>query len=470
MTNLLHPLRRLGFFLVILSSANVGLAGQGLPDLERGIAALEAGDLDAAEEDLLPLARRDYPEAKLRLARLYTRRGTQAALEEAIHWYRMALADGQRVYVDLARALMAVGIADTEVDRLLQAGAAEDNADALHLRLRLYRIHPELDVNGDSAWLAERATSSKRVDDVTEALAWYRLHADQPGHAQRVVELCTTWLSSLDDCYADLTRHHRAAGDRDALAALVNGAAQRYEKEQLPADTIEAVARTLMSTELPGDRNPPTAYRLLKLVENQSPTATTRMARLLLEDPSLDPGRAPRELLDRAYAQGVPEAALYLGRLYLDPQSPQSDPSQAEALLNEASAADASAPAAHFYLGRLYERGYLGRGDPDRALSHYLLAARGGYAHADLELARLFWSNRGVKVDPANAYCFARLAEQGGVPGARALLDEMDRAINPRQIDEGRRKADAESIARHPPQPEGGAAPTALTRAEELTP
>lgn len=434
--------------LVLLATCAAATAGDGLPDLDRGIAALEAGDFEAAERDLRPLAERGYLEAQIRMARLYAQLGVPGAIDEAVYWYRLALKRDPKLRVALAKALIqgdAVA-AGKEIDRLLREADEEGDADALHLRLRLYREQPQLAAPDEAAELARRAGRSRYREDIAEAISWYRANADaKPEFRAEAAVLCRDAKAWVGDCYVDLVRHYRVIEDRDALAETQEEAVALYGDMRLPAETLERMAHSLVTDTLPGPRLDKPAFELFSLVADQSLTAKTRAARMLVEQPALDPDTDPRPMLEEASAAGSAEASFYLGRLYMDEHAPYVDPDRAEQLLMAATAVD---PRAHFYLGRLYERGYLGRADPQRAFDHYLESARAGYARADLALAQMFSENRGVRVDPVNAYAFARLAAHQQVPGGDELLMSLHGTIGQQYAEQGQRKAEAEFEAR----------------------
>ncbi|MEW6167543.1 MAG: hypothetical protein AB1651_07590 [Pseudomonadota bacterium] len=437
--------------LLVLGAGALGPA-IALPDLERGIQALKNGDLDAAERDLRPLAERGYREAQIQLARLYTQRGSETALEEAIRWYWTVLPYDESVRTSLAKAMIAYGGSDEKADALLREADEDGDPDALKLRLRLYRDRPDLVDVEEAAWLAFRAASTRSAELVSEAVSWYREHSANPEFAEAGASLCAKWVARIPECHADLVQQYRAVGDAEALEQAVEQTIARYEDGEIGGDLVERTAHRLMSASLPGEPAPAEAYRLYALVADASPAAKTRMARLLMEDPMLDRGRDARRLLEEAHEAGDPDAAYYLARIYLDPQLPQADPEHARALLEEVVE---RRPAAHFYLGRLYLRGYLGRSDPERALEHFLLAARSGYSQADLSLARMYAGKKGVRFDPVNAYCFARLAAHNGVPGGKELLTKLHSELGPEVALAGQRKAEAEFFAREAARSEG---------------
>lgn len=448
--------------LLLLAACAAATAGDGLPDLDRGIAALEAGDFEAAERDLRPLAERGYLEAQVRMARLYAQLGVPGAIDEAVYWYRLALKRDPTLRVALAKALIqgdAIA-AGKEIDQLLREADEEGQADALHLRLRLYREQPQLAAQGEAADLARRAGRSKYREDIAEAISWYRANADaNPEFRAEAAVLCKDAKAWVGDCYVDLVRHYRVIEDEDALSETQDEAVALYEDMRLPAETIERMAHSLVTESLPGPRLDTPAFELFSLVADQSLTAKTRAARMLVDQPDLDPDADPRPMLEEASAAGSAEASFYLGRLYMDEHVPYVDPARAEQLLMDATAVD---PRAHFYLGRLYERGYLGRAEPQRAFDHYLEAARSGYARADLALAQMFSGNRGVRVDPVNAYAFARLAAHQQVPGGNELLMSLHSTIGQEHAALGQRKAEAEFEARQQaglqtPMPDGPA-------------
>lgn len=433
---------------LLLAICAASAAGDGLPDLDRGIKALEAGDLKAAERDLRPLAERNYLEAQIRMARLYAQLGVPGSIDEAVYWYRRALKRDPTLRVPLAKALLQGGgvAAGNEIDQLLREADAAGQADALHLRLRLYREQPQLAAAAEAAELARRGGRSRSRQDVAEAISWYRANAEaNPDFRAEAAVLCKGAKAWVGDCYVDLIRHYRVIEDRDALAETQDEAVALYKDMRLAAETIERMAHSLVTEALPGPRLDEPAFELFGLVADQSLTAKTRVARMLVEQPELDPQADPRPMLEEASAAGSAEASFYLGRLYMDEHAPYVDPKRAEQLLQQATAVD---PRAHFYLGRLYERGYLGRAEPQRAFEHYLESARAGYARADLALAQLFSGNRGVRVDPVNAYAFARLAAHAQVPGGDALLMSLHSTVGQEQSALGQRKAEAEFEAR----------------------
>lgn len=417
------------------------------PDLARGLAALERGELPAAEANLLPLAEQGYPEAQLALGRLYAGQDTPASAAKAVRWFRAVATKDPSMRVPLARMLMRVGgTAElAEVDRLLKAAVKDQDSAALPMQLRLYREFPGIGDPARGPQLAQQVSTSNRVEDRAEAIAWYRDNAVQPAYAQALVKLCEQDRKEIEECYPDLARHFRAAGEPAAQTKLHKEALERFEQSQISARTLERIARVLSADDLPGAPSPAVAYALLKKLKEPSPEALARKARLVLADPNLDPKAEPVAWLKIAYDHGSMEAALQLGRIYLDERSPDVDPLEAERLFAQAAQ---TLPAAHFYLGRMLERGHRGQTNMQRAHSHYLLAARAGYSRADLALAQMYWNNRGVKVDAVSAYAFSRIAMDLGVVGAPELLGQLRGALKIEEIARGQKLAEQELAAR----------------------
>lgn len=431
----------------LLAAALAGPA-QALPDLGRGLKALENGDVKTAEADLEPLARDGYIEAQLALARHYAELDTPQALDKAAHWYRAASRRDPSRRSALGRVLLRIGTpaAIKETDELLRKADAEHDPEALRLRLRLYREYPPTQLTqADVAALAQRAAGSRVRDDRAEAIAWYRsAAATDTQYVAPLLKLCDEARSWLPECYADLLRQRR--GDSaDARATLLKDVEQKYRSKLIGPELLERIARALLAEDPPGEPLPAEAYPLLKLAARQQATAEARLGKLLLEHSTLDAQADPVAMLKHAYDKGASEASLTLGRCYLEGLTVIADPVEAQRWLERA---QKDYVAAHFYLGRLYERGYLGQADPQRALDHLLQAARGGYARADLSIAQMYAKNRGVKVDTVAAYAFAKLAQAAGVTGAEDFLVPLRDTLDTAARRKGEAMANAELAAR----------------------
>jgi alginate biosynthesis protein AlgK len=419
-----------------------------LPDLARGRAAAERGDVAAAEADLVPLAERGYLEAQTRLARLYGAQDTPESSAKAVQWARIASEKDPSMRIVLARSLMRLGPAadPAEVEHLLQALAADNDGAARPLQLRLYRELPQLADPRQVAVIAQTVAASAVVEERTEAIAWYRANRDaDPGYEQALVALCEKDRKAVEECYADLSRHFRKVGDVEGQKRLRKELVERFDEGKISDTTIERVARNLSADDQSGRADVPAAYALFLKIKEPSPTVTARKARLLIQQPALDPGAKPEEMLKDAYAKGSLEAALQLGRMYMDEFNPGADADRAAQLLNEALPAF---PSAHVWIGRLYERGYYGLPDPKKALEHYLAAARVGNPNADFALARMYSVNRGIKVDPVLAYSFASIAQAAGHTGAAELATQLRSTMTDPQVARAQQIAHAETVAR----------------------
>ncbi|MCC2658192.1 MAG: hypothetical protein K0Q76_3300 [Panacagrimonas sp.] len=434
-----------------LSALSLGLlassaATWALPDLARGKAALERGDLAAAESDLKPLAEQGYLEAQVALARTYAAQNTRASAVQAVEWYRLAAKQDPALRLPLVRTMMRAGRADpAEVDKLLKEIVREDSS-ALPLQLRLYREFPQLVSLDAAAGLAQKVAQSRLPEERAEAIAWYRAHRDEQVAEKALVSLCERDRKLVQECYADLVMHYRSTEDKAALEKIGAEVVARYKEGQVTPENLERVARAMSSEDDVGEPNVEGGYKLLTLIKEPSASVLARKARMLVLKPSLDPSADAVELLRAAYKAGSLEAALYLGRLYLDESNPHADAIEAERLLREAAP---TLSGAHVWLGRLYERGYQGLPDPSRALKHYLVAARAGHPNADMALARMYSRNRGIRVDPVKAYAFAKLAEHYGNPGAPDLLNRLQPVMSQQQVANAQALAEAEFDARH---------------------
>lgn len=441
--------RSRGLTWLLVGCCALGGSAWALPDLARGRAALQRGDLAAAEADLRPLAEQGYVEAQVGLARMYAAQDTPEAADKAVQWYRLAAQTDPNMRLPLARSLVRAGAAAKnpgEIKQLLAALVKVNEVEALPLQLRLYREFPQLAEPGRARLLAQQVASSRRIGDRIEAIAWYRDNrAADPSYEKALMSLCERDRETVEECYADLALHFRVAGDADALKKLQAEAIERFGRKAMSAQTLERIARNLSSEDDPGQADVASAYALLARIPEPSPTVLARKARLLILKPSLDPKGDPEAMLKDAYARGSMEAALHLGRMYLDEFNRSADPDTAQKLLREAAPTLSSA---HVWLGRMYERGQLGLPEPDKAVDHYLTAARAGHPNADIALARMYSRNRGIRVDPVKAYAFARIAETKGQPAASELSLTLLPAMTQEEIDFAVRLAQAELDAR----------------------
>lgn len=440
----LHVLAPLTVLLTLLLAVTP-LRAQ-LPDLERGKQALANGDFGAAQRDLVPLAAKGYLEAQLRLASGYSKLETPEGDLQAARWYRAALPKAPETKVRLARTLLRLAspvavVSDDakppsldaaqaklvdEAEKLLREADASGDPEALLPLLVLLTAHPDRDQQPRQAVadLVARAETIKTPEAEAAVVRWYRLNQrpERPEIAGKLISRCKTARTRLPECYLDLGRHYRRNSDTAALQELVTEAIARLEKRELEPVLIERLGNAMLSDSVAGPSQNKAAHTLLSLVAETSTEARVRLARLLIEEPALDPETKPATLLESAVAQGSPEAALSLARLYMRGIDVVVEPKTAERLLLKAVDTE---PSAHYFLGRLYHRGEVGEAAPVKAANHYLQAARRGYARADFALAQLYSENRGVRVNRANAYLFARLAANGAVVEAQPLLDNL---------------------------------------------
>lgn len=430
-----------------VSLASVAAVEPDLPDLRRGQKAAAAGNIVEAERDLVPLAQMGYLDAQKALAGLYAQAETPQALEKAVHWYRVAASQDREVIVSLARVLLKLNEPSTfaEAEKFLREADKKGDPRAMAALLEFYTDYPDRAPKGMVTSLVARAEKSDHIDAQSALIRWYRRNVTDEKVSTALAKRCMKAKAQVPECYVDLARFYRSRGDRKAIDKLVADVPGLHERGAMSSVVLERTAWSLVQESVPGEPLPDLAYPLLRRMMDASPTALVRVARLQVEYPHLDPQANPEKLLQTALAQGSLEAALALGRLYMNGTRVTADPQKAERYLREAAATE---PAAHYFLGRMYKRGELGIADPERAASHLLTAARGGYARADYLLAQLFSDNRGVRPNRTYALAFASIAAQGGVADATALVASLRAGMPPAERQRAEQLAQQELVAR----------------------
>ena len=430
-----------------VSLAGLAAVEPDLPDLRRGQKAAEAGNIVEAERDLVPLAQMGYLDAQKALAGLYAQAETPQALEKAVHWYRVAASQDREVIVSLARVLLKLNEPSTfaEAEKFLREADKKGDPRAMAALLEFYTDYPDRAPAGMVKSLVARAEKSDVIEVQGALIRWYRRNAADDNVSTALAKRCMKAKAEVPECYVDLARYYRSRGDRKAINGIVGDVPRLLERGAMSGAVAERTAWSLVQESVPGEPLPDLAYPLLKRLTDASPTALVRIARLQVEYPHLDPQANPEKLLQTALAQGSLEAALALGRLYMNGTRVTADPQKAERYLREAAATQ---PAAHYFLGRMYKRGELGVADPERAASHLLTAARGGYARADYLLAQLFSDNRGVRPNRVYALAFASIAAQAGVADATPLAASLRAGMPPAERQRAEQLQQQELVAR----------------------
>lgn len=413
---------------------------EGLPDLDRGIAALRQGRLDDAERDLRKLAIVDYVEAQMALAELY-RSQTPPNLRLAEYWLDRAYTLDPAAAVPLARLLLMRDDtpAAAEADRILQV-AWYQHADPLALPalVRLYTAYPKVNTSAPVGALVGQAEARSDEDARSAVIGWYRSTADVEGHRSKLLALCRRDLADVPSCFADLLEDARSRGDIAATGDLSAQAITRFQQGQsLPpvavrgrqqaagrsvptATTLAVMARILVapadafqsadSAMKPAPVQTELADQLLAALLAGNFDAQLAAAEAIVGYPFLRPDANVEVLLKAGADAHLPHAELALGRLYLEGKRATLTPRLAERYLLRATQSPTTAASAHYLLGRLYADGTLDEVDPPKAVEHLLVAARQGQVAADADLTRLFFNGLGVRVDLVNAYVFASLA------------------------------------------------------------
>ncbi|MEP7244352.1 MAG: hypothetical protein ABI885_11815 [Gammaproteobacteria bacterium] len=239
-------------------------------------------------------------------------------------------------------------------------------------------------------------------------------------------------------------RTEAEAGGADAAPASPASVAAQLAVTSQPAAVAAA----------PVNGKPELADRILRWMLKQQGAMAVEAAGAAVSFPYLLPDVDVEAVLSAGVAEGIPRASLYLGELYYFNQRVPRAAQLSEANLQRCLQYRETIADGHYRLGRLYQQGYLGTPDPQRALDHFLYAARRRITSADTHLARLFYDSPGARVDRINSYVFARLSEDGGVPvvihtlrggvlSSYGLLDRLRSELTPEQLKK------AESLYEH---------------------
>lgn len=211
-----------------------------------------------------------------------------------------------------------------------------------------------------------------------------------------------------------------------------------------------------------GNTQPGLADYVLAELIGGSTEARVEAAGAVIRFPFLAPDFDVEAALREGLKRGIPDAALYLGEMYLYGDRATLDPHKAQRFLQRAALDPDTSLAAQYYIGRLYQFGYLDEVDPRQALDHLLYAARRGYVSADSALARFYASGKGVCPNHVYAYVFARLGARNGGASIHALARQLNAVLTPQERPAAQRLLLQEETARQQlPQPEAGLAEAA---------
>lgn len=229
-----------------------------------------------------------------------------------------------------------------------------------------------------------------------------------------------------------------------------------------PANTPTNGGKATVPPQAEANAQPDLANQILAKLVAGSPEARVEAAGVAVRFPFLVPDFEVEPALQEGLRQGLPDATLYLGELYLHGNRAPRDPPKALELLQRAAKHPDTALDAQYYIGRLYQFGYLDEVDPQQATDHLLYAARRGYVSADSALARLYASGKGLCPDHVNAFVFAQLGARDGADAIRTLAGQLNGVLTPQE-----RKAaqqilhQEETMRQHLPQTESDVAEAA---------
>ncbi|MDP3845021.1 MAG: alginate biosynthesis protein AlgK [Pseudomonas sp.] len=402
-----------------------------LPDLQLARQAKAQGDLATAEENFRPLAEQGYVDAQMGMADLLVRSPLPAQQAQAEGYYRQALGRSPAAAVGLGKWLASKpapsAVERKEAEQLLRQGLAAGNRTTLIPLTALLVRDPQRIASGEIAQQLGQWQAAGMGEAQYGKVMLYRARGDYNQHLVEVEQTCEQWLATISECYAELAALYQGRGDAAKQQQLLERLLGSYQAGVLPAASVLPVAK-LLGNNANGQADPSAAKRLLTAITGSYPDAWFSLAALLKTYPEQGGTDEMLGALQQGIAAGSARSALMLGQLYLVDQYVPVNFQTAEKYLLQALPAE---PKAHLLLGKLYSEGQLGEIDPDKALVHFLAAARAGDPNADLALAQLFGDGQGIKINPIYAYSFAKLALHQGLPQGQVLMERIAPRLQP---------------------------------------
>lgn len=401
-----------------------------LPDLQLAQQAKTNGDLATAEQNFRPLAELGYVDAQIGMADLLVRSPSVAQQAQGEAYYRQALGRSPVAGVRLGKWLVskpATSQAErSEAEQLLRQGLAAGDHSTLTPLLGLLLQDSQRVASGE----LDKELAQWQAAGIGEAqfgkILLYRARGDYSQHLAEIEQNCERWLTQVSACYAELAVLYQGRGDTEKQKQLLERLLAGYQAGQLPPSIVQAVARALSDSNN-GSPDPQTAKALLTAITATYPDAWVMLAELLQKYPEQGGAEELLGYLQQGVETGSARAPLMFGQLYLKGQVVPANPQAAERYLLQA----LPAMNAHMLLGKLYSEGQLGDIDADKALEHFLAAARAGNPAADVALAQLFGAGKGVKVNSVYAYSFAKLAKMQGLPQGQLLMERIATQLQP---------------------------------------
>lgn len=147
---------------------------------------------------------------------------------------------------------------------------------------------------------------------------------------------------------------------------------------------------------------------------------------------------AAREFLPLA-EKGDHRAMYAIGSMYAGGQGVPQDLMEAFKWFQKA--ASYGRPDAMFKIGLMYDEGHGVETDSKKALHWFGKSATRGYNLAQFKLGEMYAQGRGIKQNMAKAYAWSKVAANSGLNDATALVTNMESAMTPEQLQEGKKLA-----------------------------
>lgn len=441
-----HSVRLIGY--VFVAMALGALHGCTVPDLDHAKQRLHTGEFSSAHSELELLANRGVVEAMVLLADQLSRSEPMRAES----YYLRAVDAGDfkargrlaKLYSQLAadaqQSAKLMGLATAGVPGIEDAGRALDfsrkalalgDDSVLSTIVRLNELFPELNVHDEAAEIIRVSQHSVSTNALYAQVLWWESQGQSEAHAAEVERICNR-LGYLEvGCYRSLISLYQLQNNEIKIESVIERVKKMYRANHISGSEIVSLANWLKEKD-PASKGAFFALSILDITREKYPEANYEIVRLLYQNPNLQYSADLNDLLLMQQKTGDWRSSEMLGEMYFIGKQRPLDPEKACGLLEPIKNKSVNA---NYYLGLLARDGLLGAPDAKSALNYLLMAARFGHEKADLALAEMFWSARGVAKNPVYAYSFARIAGIRGSMQAEKLSAEISGTLPQAKID-----------------------------------